>query len=359
MNFIKKVGKIVLWIFIIVFILLVVRFVSMQYRMAMAQRKNAISKIVTYQLDGKEQTVLIEGKEEDLPLLVLLHGGPCFSTPFNEGCRGLFPELTNQYLTVYWDQFGCGRNRETFADGQHLPSDISIENYVQMTKDLLTNLRKEYPNRKVYLFGLSWGSVLTAKIADQYPELVDQVLVYGQVRGRMFQTDDVIDEVMNYCTDIKEKEFLLQCEEKAVLTDEEVFRIESDISKYTDGFIYFGRTGKKQSYSRLVSIVFQYFLSPDYTMRDAIGSLTDSSAAKEVAIEMIHSDLTDNLRNVKVPYKILQGERDLQTSRYQIEEFLEQNDNPNITYEIIPDCGHIPTTQCFSAIMEEIKAMND
>ena len=73
-------------------------------------QQNEISELMTMRLDGFKQKILIEGRFRNNPILIFLHGGPGSPTPFSEGCRGMFPELTEKFLMVYWDQLGCGVN---------------------------------------------------------------------------------------------------------------------------------------------------------------------------------------------------------------------------------------------------------
>ncbi|TAH64517.1 MAG: hypothetical protein EWM47_12425 [Anaerolineaceae bacterium] len=64
---------------------------------------NEISEMKTYTLGGYSQKVLIEGRKRTNPIVIFIHGGPGSPIPFNEGCRGLFPEMTDQVTMVYWD----------------------------------------------------------------------------------------------------------------------------------------------------------------------------------------------------------------------------------------------------------------
>ncbi|MGL5354693.1 MAG: hypothetical protein ACRDA5_15475, partial [Clostridium sp.] len=65
---------------------------------------NEIGVIENFTLGGYEQKVLIEGKSKDLPIVLTLHGGPGSPIPFSVGCRGLFPNFTDKFIMVYWDQ---------------------------------------------------------------------------------------------------------------------------------------------------------------------------------------------------------------------------------------------------------------
>lgn len=137
--------------------------------------ENAVSTIETFSLGGYEQKVLLEGKREDLPILLALHGGPGTPIPFCVGCRGLFPEITDKYILVCWDQYGCGINNAEIDDR------FTIDHFVDMTVDLVRILKERFPENRLYLFAMSWGSLLSAKAAVRIPELINGVLVYGQV----------------------------------------------------------------------------------------------------------------------------------------------------------------------------------
>ena len=117
---------------------------------------NAVSRIYDWPLGGYKQKVLVEGKKDNLPIVITLHGGPGTPIPFSVGCRGLFPEFTDRFIMVYWDQLGCGVNNCVIDDN------FTIDSFVQMTIDLVREIKKRYPGQKVYIFAMSWGSILSS-----------------------------------------------------------------------------------------------------------------------------------------------------------------------------------------------------
>ena len=58
------------------------------------------AEICTFSLGGYPQKVLIEGRSQELPVVITLHGGPGTPIPFSVGCRGLFPEFTSPDYTM-------------------------------------------------------------------------------------------------------------------------------------------------------------------------------------------------------------------------------------------------------------------
>ncbi len=152
---------------------------------------NQISEVQTLHLGQYDQKVLLEGKTRDLPILITLHGGPGFPIPFCVGSRGLFPDLTDRCILVCWDQYGSGSNNAV------LPADFHIKDIVAMTSDLISALRNQFPQNRIYLFGMSWGSVLTAKVAQRQSENLQGIFTYGQVLRDLLVSDDTITAILD------------------------------------------------------------------------------------------------------------------------------------------------------------------
>ena len=89
---------------------------------------------------------------------------------FSVRCRGLFPEFTNHFIMVYWDQLGCGINNCVIDDT------FSIDSFVKMTQDLVKEIKKMFPNNKILIFSTSWGSILSAKLLERDSHAVDAVI---------------------------------------------------------------------------------------------------------------------------------------------------------------------------------------
>ena len=96
---------------------------------------NKVSAVEELVLGGYPQKVLTEGRSDDLPVVVTLHGGPGTPVPFCVGARGLFPQFTDKCILVSWDQYGCGINNA------RLPDDISVNDFVNMTVDLIKHIK--------------------------------------------------------------------------------------------------------------------------------------------------------------------------------------------------------------------------
>ena len=136
---------------------------------------NEISWVRKAVLGGYPQKIMLDGKSRGNPIVICLHGGPGSPIPFSVGCRGMFPEITEKLTLVCWDQLGCGINNQTIDDS------FKISNFVGMTEDLVREIRRLFPENKLYLFGISWGSILAALTASGGNVQIDGAVTYGQV----------------------------------------------------------------------------------------------------------------------------------------------------------------------------------
>lgn len=299
-------------------------------------------------LGGYSQTYAVEGKKKDSPLVLCLHGGPGFPIPFSVGCRGLFPEFTDQFIMVYWDQLGCGINRYKISD------DFTIEHFVMMTMDLIHALKKDFPNNKLYLFGMSWGSILALHSASRIPECIDGVITCGQVLTAPMLSEDTFEAIEKSSAPKKQKKYVRELRFQQVNVYHDGMRLSKIIRKYTDG--YYNHNAKS---SPIGNVMKGMMKSPDYRFKDFMAVIKNGYAKNESLMkEMSEVDLKEVLKNIAVPYKIFQGDTDIVTSTKSIVKFVDNYDNPNVSYRILSDMGHFPTWIAMQEILKELLQMS-
>ncbi len=293
--------------------------------------------------------MLIEGKTKELPIVITLHGGPGTPIPFCVGGRGLFPALSEKCILVSWDQYGCGINNA------ELPDHFTIENFVEMTRDLIVSLKQEFKSNKIYLFAMSWGSVLSAKAAYEFPYLIDGVIVYGQVLRNLMHTDDVIEALMESSASPKSKEEMTIVLKKEFPTNKEIMSISKWIRKYTQGY-----QNKNTAKAPFGNIMKGIMVSPDYTLKDFIAILKNGYAKNNsIMNELSKIDLSNTLTKVSVPYHIVQGDTDIVTSTEEISKFVNKCNNQYLSISIVENSAHIPSEKGMNTIMNMVCNFNE
>lgn len=126
-------------------------------------------------LGGLDQWVMIRGENRDNPPLIILHGGPGFSdTMFFRRCNAA---LEHSFTVVYWDQRGTGK-----SFNRDIPrSSMTVAQFLDDLDELVEAVRERVGERKVVLFGHSWGSALGVLYAARFPEKVAAYVGSGQV----------------------------------------------------------------------------------------------------------------------------------------------------------------------------------
>ncbi|MAZ14940.1 MAG: hypothetical protein CL535_01180 [Ahrensia sp.] len=106
-------------------------------------------------LGGVGQWILIRGRDETKPVLLVLHGGPGETMmPWVD----LFQrrELEENFVVVHWDQRNAGKSYSSALSGE----DLDVEAYVDDTLELADLLTRRFRQDRIFLAGVSWGSAL-------------------------------------------------------------------------------------------------------------------------------------------------------------------------------------------------------
>ena len=304
-----------------------------------------ISSVEAALLGGYEQKFAIEGKSKAQPVILCLHGGPGSPIPFSVGCRGLFPDFTDKVTMVYWDQLGCGINN------REIDNSFKVEHFVNMTVDLIRLLKECFPENKLYLFGMSWGSILALRSAVQVPELIDGVITCGQVLTAPMLSDSAFEAVEKSSAPRSMKKFAQNLRSQGKdISLKDMTTLSKIIRKYTDG--YNNRASKPAPVGAIIKGLLS---SPDYRFKDFLATVKNGYMKNESLLrEMAGEDLRKELAGIAVPYHIFQGETDIVTSTKNVADFTARCENKNITLTVLPNMGHFPTAEAMQAIFEAL-----
>jgi pimeloyl-ACP methyl ester carboxylesterase len=125
-------------------------------------------------LNGTEQWITIRGHDTSRPVLLYLGmggpGGGSFTT------RGLFEPLEDEFVVVAWDEPGTGKSYNAMPI-----SALTPQRFVEDAHALTLMLRERFHQDKIYIYGVSWTSILGIWLAQQYPDLYYAYIGNGQM----------------------------------------------------------------------------------------------------------------------------------------------------------------------------------
>jgi pimeloyl-ACP methyl ester carboxylesterase len=123
-------------------------------------------------VNGVKQYVEIKGTSKTKPVLLYIHGGPAWpATPMN---RRYSHELANDFIFVSWDQRNCGKSQTDTTVA--LTPDVYVEDAHQLTQ----YLKKTFHQRKIFVLGHSWGSLVGVGLVQRYPQDYAAYIGMGQ-----------------------------------------------------------------------------------------------------------------------------------------------------------------------------------
>jgi pimeloyl-ACP methyl ester carboxylesterase len=135
---------------------------------------HSISSLEKVTINGTEQWISIRAYDVNKPILLHLGmggpGGGGFAT------RSLFEPLEKDFVVVAWDEPGTGKSYHA------LPiSTLTPDRFVEDAYALTLYLRERFHQDKIYVYGVSWSSIIGVKLVQRYPELFYAYIGNGQM----------------------------------------------------------------------------------------------------------------------------------------------------------------------------------
>lgn len=135
---------------------------------------NGIAALEQVNLNGADEWITIRGKDVNNPVLLNLGmggpGGGGFAT------RTLFEPLEDRFTVVSWDEPGTGKSYNSVPIRSLTP-----KRFIEDAHALTLLLRDRFHQDKIYVYGVSWTSILGIWLVQQYPDLYAAYIGSGQM----------------------------------------------------------------------------------------------------------------------------------------------------------------------------------
>jgi pimeloyl-ACP methyl ester carboxylesterase len=151
-----------------------------------------IDKIESLTIGGITQWISLRSENIKNPIILFLHGGP--GTAQISFSRKAQKKLENSFLVVNWDQRGSGRSYSRLLRKE----DMTIDRFVADAEELIELLLKRFGQKRIFLVGHSWGTIIGVYLAAKRPDLIRMYLGIGQIvdmeRGETISYQFTLDE---------------------------------------------------------------------------------------------------------------------------------------------------------------------
>ena len=153
-----------------------------------APLEDAVAELVTVEIGGVDQVIMIRGSDVDDPVLLHLAGGPGGT---DLGAMRADPGLESDFVVATWEQRGTGKSYATSIDPVE---QLTLEQAVADTLAVTDHLRERFGQDRIYLTANSWGTIPSVLALQQAPERFHAYVGTGQMvdnraTDRMFHQD--------------------------------------------------------------------------------------------------------------------------------------------------------------------------
>ncbi|MFH0715770.1 alpha/beta hydrolase [Staphylococcus delphini] len=281
-------------------------------------------------LNGHRQGVIIESRGTDKPILLVVHGGPGF--PLYSFFRAHHIDLTDRYTVVFWDQRGTGMSytRET----------VEMADLISDLYQLIQFLRHHFQQNQVYLMCHSFGTIIGTHVAHCYPELIAAYIGMGQL-GDVFRNEQCILQHLRFLAHEERNQRAIKQLNAIHLTRDfnQDCQYEKARQRYTARY-HVGFSSRGYSVWRMFRVMMQ---TPYYRLMERINIVRGSlSTFEHLTSEMAHTNLNDIAQEIKVPFYILQGVHDMQTTYEDSKAFFEHVRSAEKHFYAFQDTAHAP-----------------
>lgn len=288
------------------------------------------------EINGMKQGMFLQGENIENPVLLFLHGGAgspeiSFAEKYPTGLEKIF-------TVCWWEQRGSGIS----YSHKIKPEEMTIEQMISDTIQVVQYLRKRFNKDKVYVMGHSWGSLLGVLTVNKEPDLFHAYIGIGQVAKQ------AESERLAYTYMIEEFGKVNDTKMVAALKK---FPIDKggDINfKYLNvrskGMMKLG-IGLMHNCNSMMECIMTVLTYKGYTLTEKFKFPIGSQFSLKYLWDFVLTiDLINEVPELKVPVYILQGKYDYQVSYTIAKEFAQKLKAPVKGFYTFENSAHSP---CF------------
>lgn len=295
-------------------------------------------------LGGAMQVVSLEGSDSGA-VMIMLHDVPWSPFIYGQAYRGCYPELSDNFGLVWWDQLGCGENHS-----QEVSPDMTVKDLADMAADLVDAIHEMFPDRKILLNGYSGGSLLAMYAGERRQDIVSGIICLSPVLSMAEAAEILAAVARQHGTDAE----LHRLEQARKMPPPALLNTAVTIADKYTGCEHCAGDGAHNSLSRKWRR--RLYESKEWRLSDMIATARMARNARREHRAMwkslMETDMRKTLDLISVPVLFLQGSEELYTLPEELEKLSDLHEN--ITYIKYPRCGRVPTDECFPRMLDEM-----
>lgn len=298
---------------------------------------NSIAEKTWVDIDGAKIGMILLGKNQNNPVLLVCGGGPGIPEYLLEN---LMPSaLTEHFVVAYFDYRGTGLSYDKVN-----PDEITSERYLADVDALTDYLSSRFNREKIYIMGHSFGSYIALNASKNHPEKYEAYLAVSQAvkqkESEYLAYDYMLEEYKNQGN----SSMVSKLEKVPIKTSEESYK-EYFSSGLRDKAMHGLGVGTTRDMKSVISgIFFPSLKMKAYTPSERINIWKGKKAANKFAVhnDSQNYDAFEKVKELDIPIYFFAGKYDYTCAEPLQKKYFEAIQAPEKEYFLYENSAHSP-----------------
>jgi len=299
----------------------------------------SISEKVFVKIGGVEQGMFLRGKDIKKPVLLFVHGGPCFPEYF---LIEKYPTgLEDSFTVCYWEERGGGLS---YSPDVSLDS-MTMEQLTSDTIEVTNYLRERFGQDKVYLMAHSGGTTFAIQAAAKAPELYSAYIGIGQITKQAESEKLAYTYMLEQYTLAGNIKMMNKLKEYPILESDSYIMPFYKSALRDQSMHELGIGTMRHMDSILKDIFLPVLACKAYTLGEKMNLWSSKfSFIKKTKLidEVFAVDLTEKVQKLEIPVYFFSGAYDLTVNHELSKAYLEQLEAPVKAFYTFEQSAHSP-----------------
>ena len=341
-NIYKKAGKFLLIFIGIITSLIIVFFITFLILSpgkvsSTWLKENGIAEKIFMNIGGLQQGMIIESKNIENPVLLILHGGPG-STEY-AAFKHYNVGLENLFTVCYWEQRGAGISYNPDID----ENTMNLSQFISDTVDVTNYLRERFNKNKIYLLGHSWGTLLGSYVINQNPDLFNAYIGVGQMVNTVESEKEIWEFMYSNAIERGDKKAIIELgnnnpNNNNFIHDAQYMGLRMKyVLKYGGGITH--------NANSIMPFIWQIVKCKAYSIREKVNFIQGQIFSTML---LFREEATNNpnllidLAIQNIPVYIIAGKYDYQTTANQAKKYFDTLEAPTKMFFLFENSAHSP-----------------
>lgn len=299
---------------------------------------DSISEKCYLEIDGTSIGMILLGKDQNDPVLLVCGGGPGIPEYLLED---MYPSgLANQFVVCYLEYRGTGLSYDSNLDVTKLTTETYISDVIQVTN----YLRERFAQDKIYILGHSFGSYIALKTVQQSPDYYHAYIAMSQNCNQKESEYMAYDYMKEQYETLSNQKMLQKFAECPIKESEEAYA-KYFSSSLRDTAMHDLGVGTTRDMNSVISGIFLPSLKCNvYTQQERINIWRGKAASTQFAVteESIRFNAFDEVPDLQIPIYFFAGQYDYTCCYALQKEYYEQINAPQKEFYTFENSAHSP-----------------